>query len=70
MSLDIDGTVIACAWEVGNVRWEVSNRPGLFDRNLAITATVLAEQLTAGPASRTRALERQVRTVICADVAG
>jgi hypothetical protein len=48
MCLEIDGVFIASAREDGDGRWKVSNRPGLFDRNQAITAVVLAERLAAG----------------------
>jgi hypothetical protein len=48
MTLEINGEVIATATHVGGGEWMIDTWPRYFDRNQAISALMLAEQLATG----------------------
>jgi hypothetical protein len=48
ISLEIDGEVVATAWQRSGGWWEVSCWPKFLDRNQAITALTVTELLHTG----------------------
>ena len=48
MALEIDGVPVATATRQPDGRWKVTDWPGCYDRNQAITALAITELLQAG----------------------
>jgi len=48
MALEIRGTITATATRPPDGRWQVTDWPGCYDRNQAVTALTITELLQAG----------------------
>jgi len=64
MAVEIDGATVATATRQPDGRWQVTDQPGCYDRNQAITALTITELLRAGYRADhpvVRALQEELR---------